>query len=136
MIKQILDTLHHTGDHRGWCYFRFEIATIIGVKEAILLNHFIYWVNHNKKVKSRNHFRDGKYWTYLSMHDLSETFPFWNERQLRTIVDSLVKKNLVIKGDYGRKLYYKATWYSVPDELLIFPYYKKNSPKKESQLEG
>jgi hypothetical protein len=109
--------------------FSIKLAEFYGVKEAIILNHLLYWVSHNQSKRSKAHYRDGKYWTYLSIHDLQITFPFWTERQIRTIMNSLVTKGAAIKGDYGRKLYYRATWYTV-DEGNIKSKYELNNKKK------
>ncbi|MFC2103530.1 hypothetical protein ACFLSS_03775 [Bacteroidota bacterium] len=115
---------------KGFYFFNVELAFRFGLRESILLQHIIYWIHFNTRRKSAAHFRDGKYWTYLSMKDLSNTFPFWTERQIRTIIDSLVKNKAVIKGPYGRKLYYKATWYTVNDEFRTNTKYVMSKRKK------
>ena len=114
----------------GFYYFEVKIAMKVGVREAIVFNHIGYWVLRNGYRKSKAHFRDGRYWTYLSYHDLSETFPFWTERQLRTIIESLVNSGLIIKGGYGRKLYYRANWYTVPEKYLNKTAFRKSELKK------
>ena len=106
--------------HNKSFYFSVELAKFLGVREAIILNHISYWVNSNKERKSKYHYRDGKYWTFLSNHEISMTFPFWNERQIRTIMNNLITSNAVLKGDYGKKLYYKATWYTVDDDIISY----------------
>jgi hypothetical protein len=119
----------------GFYYFEVKIAMEVGVKEAIVFNHIGYWVMRNGYRKSKKHFRDGRYWTYLSYHDLSESFPFWTERQLRTIIGSLVKSGFIIKGHYGRKLYYRANWYTVPEKYLNKAAFRKSELKRNKKLE-
>jgi hypothetical protein len=121
---------NNTNTKGKFCFFNFELAEKYGVKEAILLQHFIFWILNNQKKKSKLHFRDNRYWTYLSMHDLQESFPFWTERQIRLILKYLISKKQLIKGEYGRKLYYRANWYTVPDYYLKTEEYILKDNKK------
>ena len=68
--------------------FNVEIATRIGVDEAIMLNNFVYWLLKNKA--NNKNFFDGNYWTFNSVRAYSELFPFWNETQIRRILKSLI----------------------------------------------
>ena len=52
-------------------FFLTEIAEILGVNEAIMLNHLIYWIASNS-INGTNHF-DGRYWTYNSAEKYDST---------------------------------------------------------------
>ena len=54
-------------------HFDVELAVKYGVTEAVLLNHFEYWIELNK-ANGKNLF-DGRYWTFNSMKAFSEIFP-------------------------------------------------------------
>ena len=54
-----------------------DLAKMIGLNEAIVLNQIYYWISVNKK-QNRN-FHDGKYWCYNSIREWQEeNFPFWS----------------------------------------------------------
>ena len=63
--------------------FDIEIATKIGVDEAIMLNNFVFWLTKNK-ANNKNLF-DGNFWTFNSVRAYCELFPFWKESQIKRI---------------------------------------------------
>ena len=95
------------------CYRRH--AVLFGYIEGVLLFHFMFWVDFNRKKKQ--HFHDGRYWTYSSIATLHKSyFPFFSEGQIRRAIDSLFKQNIIIKGNYNKLKYDKTTWYALTDE--------------------
>ena len=102
-----------------------------GVDEALMINNFRYWIAKNKV--NEKHFYDGRYWTYNSHKALSELMPFWSEKQIRRILDSLIKQNVIMKGNYNKMFYDRTSWYAFVDEDLfldIFSNEKFDLPKK------
>ena len=96
------------------CCYR-KHAVLFGYKEAVLLFHFMHWIDFNRKKKQ--HLHDGKYWTYSSISTLHKSyFPFFSEGQIRWAIDSLFKQNIIIKGNYNKMKYDKTTWYALIDE--------------------
>ena len=87
-------------------HFKIEIAKIYGVEEAILLHNIYYWISKNKA--NNKHFYDEYYWTYNSIKAFSELFPYWTKRQIERILNNLIKKEALIKGNYN-KLNYDRT---------------------------
>ena len=95
------------------CYRRHAI--LFGYREAVILFHFMFWINFNRKKKQ--HFHKGKYWTYSSISTLQGSyFPFWSESQIRRGIISLFKQNVILKGNYNKIRYDKTTWYALRDE--------------------
>ena len=45
-----------------------QLATILGLKQALILQQVNYWIEVNKK-KKRN-FHEGRYWTYNSINEM------------------------------------------------------------------
>lgn len=101
-------------------FFNQELALQYGVDEAIMLHNFIFWIGKNKD--THHNYRDGRIWTYQSNVELAERFPFWTEKQLRRIVDSCVKQDVILKGNYNKIGYDKTTWYALKDEALLDSY--------------
>ena len=96
------------------CCYRMH-AINFGYMEAVLLFHFMFWIDFNRKKKQ--HFHDDKYWTYSSISTLHKSyFPFFSEGQIRRAIDSLFKQNIIIKGNYNKLKYDKTTWYALTDE--------------------
>ena len=96
--------------------FNVEFAKRYGVDEAIMLKSFQFWIRLNKANKINYH--DKRYWTYNSNKSLTEYFPFWTEKQVRRIIDSLTDKQILIKGNYNKIAYDKTSWYAFMNQDL------------------
>lgn len=97
--------------------FNPSFAAKYGVNEAILIAHFQYWINHNKRL-GRNE-KDGKTWTYQTRKEIAAHFSYWSEDQVRRITDSLVEKGVLVKGDYNKKKMDKTIWYAFANEEMF-----------------
>ena len=95
-------------------FFLIEIAEILGVNEAIMLNHLIYWIASNS-INGTNHF-DGRYWTYNSAKKYALIFQYWSTGQIRRILKSLVFQGIIIEGNYNKHKYDRTKWYALKDE--------------------
>ena len=73
-------------------HFDIEHAQKYGVDEAIMLNNIIFWLRSNFARGCNIH--DGKPWTYNSARSFALLFPFWNEKKIRRILDSLIELRL------------------------------------------
>ena len=52
-----------------------ELACLLGLNEAIVLNQVRYWIDINEK--ARKNFKDGKYWCYNTYDEWKmNNFPF------------------------------------------------------------
>lgn len=118
----------------GYIYFSIIFAKKYGIKEAVVLNHILYWIKKNIVNKNRRNFKDGKYWTQLSVKSLSDTFPFWTERQIRTIINKLLTKKAIEKRPCNNIQYYRANYYTVTEN--VFNTYEKLVSKIHSKLES
>jgi hypothetical protein len=108
-----------------------KLAAAIGLNEAIILQQIHYWVEKFKEVKDKHHNQDGKWWVWNTSAEWQENFPFWSERTIWRVLESLrnplvpsphdkrvQRKALVITGNYNRKGYDKTLWYRIDyDEL-------------------
>ena len=96
------------------CCYRLH-AIRFGHREAVILFHFMFWIDFNRKKKQ--HYYDGRYWTYSSITTLKASyFPFWSTGQIRRGIRSLLKENVIIKANYNRMKYDRTTWYALKDE--------------------
>ena len=53
-----------------------ELARILGLNEALILQQVNYWIEINKK--NKRSFHEGRYWTYNTINEWQEEFPFWS----------------------------------------------------------
>jgi hypothetical protein len=124
--------------------FNIEFAKRYGVDEAIMVKSFQFWIRLNKVNKTNYH--DTRYWTYNTNKSLTEYYPFWTEKQVRRIIESLVGKEILIKGNYNKIAYDRTIWYAFLNEDLylsdnfhleeIADYQKVNTILPNGQMEN
>lgn len=89
-------------------------ATEFGTDEAILIHHFQYWINHNLSENKNLH--DGRTWTYQTCTALAAWFPFFSRSKIHRLLAELVKKGVLLKGNYNHTGYDRTIWYAFADE--------------------
>lgn len=113
--------------------FDESLAVKYGVNEAIMISNMQFWIQKNKANKT--HFYDNHYWTYNSVNAFIELFPFWTEKQIRSILEKLQEKGVLIKGNYNKNKYDKTSWYAFADEDLFLNNNTKSSePSRKFDL--
>ena len=95
-------------------FFDISHACEFGVNEAIFINMLKGWIEHNRA--NEINFHEGRYWSYNTTRAWSELLPFLTEKQIRTAVDNLVSKKVLIKGNFNKDKFIKTTWYAFEDE--------------------
>lgn len=96
--------------------FAPELAAVIGLNEAIVLQQIHYWTGINKA--QNVNFHDGHYWVFQTYKEWNEQFPFWSERTIERIFHSLETKGYIITGCYNRMKYDRTKWYTIPYDTL------------------
>lgn len=94
--------------------FDTEIAKKYGVNGAIVISNFVFWIQKN--IANGENFFEGRTWTYNSVNAFTQLFPFWSERQIRKILDDLVEKKALIKGNFNKSTYDRTLWYALYNE--------------------
>ena len=95
-------------------HFDVDLAVRYGFPEAIILNHFEYWIELNEK--NEKNFFDGYYWTFNSMKAMCEIFPYLSEKKIRNALKHLQDEGLIITGNYNKSSYDRTLWYAVTDK--------------------
>lgn len=93
--------------------FDTELACVIGVDEAIMVNNLVFWIIKNEA--NGRHFYNGKHWTYNSVEAFRRLFPFWTTKQLRRVMESLYSQNVIVKGNFNKNSFDRTGWYSLSD---------------------
>ncbi len=105
--------------------FIVQYAVELGINSAILLNYFGHWHCKSIHIDSKNF--DGYTWTYNSIKSLREVYPYLSDMKIRTAINNLIDRRLLIKGDYNKRRYDKTTWYALTKEgcqYLELPFVK------------
>lgn len=99
-----------------------SLANEIGLNEAIMLQQVHYWGLKKE---------DG--WTYQSVKDWAEQFPFWSERTIERTISSLKKTGLLQieqRGGQMRTNHYRVNYDSIPPFCRFEPATLADSPYK------
>ncbi len=91
-------------------YFDPNVAADHGLTEAVIINHFQFWIKTNKR-KGINE-NDGRTWTYCTVRELADWFDYLTEKQVRTAIDNLVASGVIMKGNFNKIQYDRTTWYA------------------------
>ena len=91
--------------------FDSNVAEVVGVKGAILLNHIHWWVEKNKANEMNHH--DGYYWTYNSAKAYSTLFPYWAPKTIQRELQKLEYEGYIKTGCYNNKSTNRTKWYTL-----------------------
>jgi len=112
---------------------RTELATEIGLNEAIILQQIRYWEDINRE--ARRNRKDGHFWTYNSYKKWCKQFPFWSERTIRRALTNLENLDLIVTGNYNRSQIDRTKWYRVNyDQLSNLTYTPHNTDDTDSDM--
>ena len=109
-----------------------ELACLIGLNEAIVLQQLHYWLGINKETNTN--FRDGRYWTYGTMQEYHERdFRFLGFDTVKRTIIRLISLGFLLKGNYNKLKIDQTSWYSIDyqavDDLII----RKKSEEQDAQ---
>ena len=95
--------------------FDTDFAKQYGLLEAILINHFYFWISKNK-ANDRN-FHDGKYWTYNTMKAFAEMFPYVSHKKIERALNHLKDSGVIVTGNYNSESRDRTLWYTFTDDF-------------------
>lgn len=100
--------------------FSVELATRIGMREAVILQHLYWWHQHNADIPAMN--IDGRVWFFLSATKIAEVFPYLSEKVVRTILENLIKDGYLVKDHKGEgaQRFNRTNWYALTESALGF----------------
>lgn len=93
-----------------------DLAKIVGLHEAIVVQQIHYWLVINKE--NENNLKDGYYWTFNSYREWQKTFDFWNARTIQRLILSLQKKGILITGNFNKLGIDQTKWYRIDYDKL------------------
>ena len=93
-----------------------ELAVILGLNEALILQQVHYWIEINKG-KGRN-FHEGRYWTYNTIDEWQKEFPFWSNSTIKRAFKRLREMNLIWVDNFNVYQMDRTLWYTIDYEEL------------------
>ena len=99
--------------------FDVDVAKEYGIGEAIMIKNFQFWISKNRA--NEQNFYDNHYWTYNSKRAFLEIFPFWSEQNIKTILNHLKEKGVIITGNFNTNKHDHTLWYAFAQEDVWLP---------------
>ncbi len=93
-----------------------ELAALVGLNEAIVLQQVHYWVVHNRE--AGKNYIDGHYWTYNTYTEWQKQFPWWSTDTIRRTFTRLVNQGLLVTGTYNKAGFDRTKWYRINYDML------------------
>jgi hypothetical protein len=87
------------------------LAKLIGLNECIVIQQIHYWLTINQK--TNKNYNDGCYWTYNTINEWQEEFPFWSVDTVKRTLAKLRKRNILITGNYNKLKRDRTLWYTI-----------------------
>ena len=99
-------------------HFNSNVAVQFNLNIAIFIQQLSQWTFNNLANKRNLH--DGFCWSYNTLEAYEIIFPWWNRRQLETLISNLVKEGLIVKGNYNKHKYDRTCWYALTYKAMEF----------------
>jgi len=88
------------------------LATLIGLKESIILQQLHYWLQRSKNI------RENRKWVYFTYDQLVEQFPFFSKSTIRRAISYLENNGLLCSKQFNKMKIDRTKWYSINYDAL------------------
>ena len=95
--------------------FSVEHAELYGIECAIMIHHFQFWIERNKRLDKNLY--EGKTWVYQTQKEIAALYPYWGEDKVQRILKKLVDEEVLVKGNFNKTQFDKTQWYAFKDEI-------------------
>ncbi len=92
------------------------IAVKYGGDAAILLHEFVRMCEENEA--ANRHFCKDRYWTCVSLRELSQMYPVWSPKKIERSVKKLRKGGALLVDNFNIDPRDQTNWYAPSDETL------------------
>jgi len=93
-----------------------ELATAVGLSEAVFIQQLHYWVQVKRESPSRyqDSFHDGFFWVYNSVPEWIQQMPFiGSDAKVRRFIKNLKLMGIIITSKFNKAAFDKTTWYRI-----------------------
>lgn len=88
------------------------LATLIGLKESIILQQLHYWLQRTKNI------REDRKWVYFTYDQLVEQFPFFSKSTIRRAISYLENNGFLCSKQFNKMKIDRTKWYTINYEAL------------------
>lgn len=103
------------------------MATEYGIEEAFLIRDLQFWIRFNRN--KQTNFIEGRTWSYRTLKQIADHFPFLNERKIQYALQNLEKMDVILKGNFNKSAMDKTCWYAFVNEEVFVPSLSEDSKK-------
>lgn len=89
-----------------------SLATLIGLKESIILQQLHYWLQRSKNI------REDRKWVYFTYDQLVAQFPFFSKSTIRRAISCLENNGFLLSKNFNKMKIDRTKWYSINYEAL------------------
>ena len=109
-----------------------KLAKIIGLNQALVLQQVHYWLELNKE--NERNFHEGRYWTYNTIKEWQEEFPFWSKETVKRAFSKLRELGFILVDNFNLYQMDRTLWYSI-DYNRLKEYIRSNSPDDDDNID-
>ena len=114
--------------------FDIGLAAEFGIEEAIIIQHFIHWISLNKRMCKNN--IEGRTWSYQTQKWMTAHFPYFkNEKKLCRLINSLIDKKVLMKGNFNKVKFDRTIWYAFVNEERFLQGVEEDKSLKGNELD-
>lgn len=95
-------------------FFSIEAAGAVGINAALVLENIAFWVRQNGAAGRNMH--QGAAWTYGSVREIADRFPYLSEKQVRGALDRLQEADLIKADNFNKMRYDRTKWYTLTEK--------------------
>jgi len=116
--------------------FSVELATKIGLRETIILQHLFWWHQNNSGKEEMN--IDGRVWFFLNKQKVAEVFPYFTESAVRTTLEKLIAEGYLMKDHKGegQQKFNRTNWYALTNRGISLFHLQKSTNGDEEISES
>lgn len=104
-------------DNNGFCKSLTRISSVLGgADEAVIVKKIFDWCSYNKRKKSKQHFKDGWYWTYNSYESWQKELDWISPRTLRRLFKKLEALEVICSEKHKSYMNNHTKWYRINPE--------------------
>ncbi len=92
-----------------------DLATTIGLYEAIIIQQLHHWLKYNEiEKKSHTHFREDRWWAYNSFEKWQKKdFPFLSINTIKRTFSKLGADGIILSSNFNEDSRDRTNWYSI-----------------------
>ena len=100
-------------------YFDKQVAKDYDIQTAIFLECMAHWTEIN--LNNNRNIHDGLCWVYNTVEAWQLTFDYMSIDQINRLLKKLLKKEILVKGNYNKAKFDRTNWYAMTPQ--VYEYY-------------